>query len=147
VRGQRIFIATVALLVAVAVSFHMAGSIARASGLRSVLSDYERSTIELFERVSPAVVAITAVTAANDPSKFRIGTGSGFIWDEFGNIITNEHVIHGADTIEILLASGERRDADLVGVAPNYDLAVIRLKEKRLLPPAIAIGSSANLKV
>jgi S1-C subfamily serine protease len=114
---------------------------------RNVLAEVERATIELFERVSPSVVGITAITGADDPAKFNVGTGSGFIWDAAGNIVTNEHVVHGAGTLTIWLASGDQLDAEVVGVAPNYDLAVIRPKEKRPLPPAIPVGSSAGLKV
>ncbi len=114
---------------------------------RGVLADIERATIELFERVSPSVVGITVITGADDPAKFNVGTGSGFIWDSAGNIVTNEHVVHGAGTITIWLGSGEQLNAEIVGVAPNYDLAVIRPKEKHRLPPAIPVASSAGLKV
>jgi 2-alkenal reductase len=114
---------------------------------RNVLAEAERATVELFERVSPSVVGITAITGADDPAKFNVGTGSGFIWDAAGNIVTNEHVVHGAGTITIWLASREQLEAEVVGVAPNYDLAVIRPKAKRALPPAIPVGSSAGLRV
>ncbi len=114
---------------------------------RGVLADIERATIELFERVSPSVVGITVITGADDPAKFNVGTGSGFIWDGAGNIVTNEHVVHGGGTITVWLSTGVQLDAEIVGVAPNYDLAVIRPKEKQRLPPAIPVASSANLKV
>ena len=114
---------------------------------RSVLGEGERATVELFERVSPSVVGVTVITGADDPAKFHIEKGSGFIWDAAGDIVTNEHVVHDAGTITIWLASGEDLDAEIVGVAPNYDLAVVRPKQKRSLPPAIAVGSSAGLKV
>jgi 2-alkenal reductase len=114
---------------------------------RNVLAEIERATVELFERVSPSVVGITAISGADDPAKFNVGTGSGFIWDAAGNIVTNEHVVHGAGTVTIWLASHEQLEAEVVGVAPNYDLAVIRPKVKRALPPAIPLGSSAGLKV
>jgi 2-alkenal reductase len=114
---------------------------------RNVLAEVERATVALFERVSPSVVSVTVIVGADDPSKFMINTGSGFIWDDAGNIVTNEHVVHGAGTITIWLASGDQLEAEVVGVAPNYDLAVIRPKEKRELPPTIAVASSATLKV
>ncbi len=113
----------------------------------NVLAEVERATIALFERVSPSVVSVTVIVNADDPSKFMINTGSGFIWDGAGNIVTNAHVVHGAGTITLWLASGDQLDAEVVGVAANYDLAVIRPKEKRALPPAIAVASSATLKV
>jgi 2-alkenal reductase len=135
-----------ALLLAALPYGHSASSKTR-TGPRSVLAEIERATIELFERVSPSVVGITVITGADDPAKFNVGTGSGFIWDSAGNIVTNEHVVHGGGTITIWLASGEQLSAEIVGVAPNYDLAVIHPKEKHRLPPAIPVASSAGLKV
>jgi 2-alkenal reductase len=119
----------------------------RSTEARGALGDAERARVELFERVSPSVVAVSVITAADDPAKVHIGAGSGFIWDAAGHVVTNEHVVRGAGTITIWLASGEDLDAEIIGVAPNYDLAVIRPKQKHALPPAIAFGSSAGLKV
>jgi 2-alkenal reductase len=124
-----------------------AASKSRTIDPRNALGEAERATIALFERVSPSVVGVTVIIGADDPSKFTVNTGSGFIWDGVGNIITNEHVVHGAGTITVWLASGDQFDAEIVGVAPNYDLAVIRPKEKRSLPPTVVVGSSAGLKV
>jgi S1-C subfamily serine protease len=132
-----------ALLLATAAHPSNAGTIEP----RGPLGEAERATVELFERVSPSVVAVSVIVAPDDPSKFHIGTGSGFIWDADGNIVTNAHVVNGAGTITIWLASGEDLDAEIVGVAPNYDLAVVRPKQKRRLPAAIAVGSSTGLKV
>jgi 2-alkenal reductase len=117
-----------------------------APDLPSTLTETERPTIALFERVSPSVVGVTVIIGADDPAKFRIDIGSGFIWDG-GNIVTNEHVVHDAGTITIWLASGEQFEAEVAGVAPNFDLAVLRAKEKRPLPPPVDVTSSANLKV
>jgi S1-C subfamily serine protease len=99
----------------------------------STLTDAERATVALFARVSPSVVGVTVIIGADDPAKFRIDIGSGFIWDG-GNIVTNEHVVHEAGTITIWLASGDQFEAEVIGVALNYDLAVLRAKEKRPLP-------------
>jgi 2-alkenal reductase len=111
------------------------------------LADAERATVALFERASASVVHISTITSAGDPAKFGIKVGSGFVWDAAGNIITNDHVVQDATTIAVWLASGQQVDAEVVGVAPNYDLAVIRLKSAAAVPPAIAIGSSGGLKV
>lgn len=113
---------------------------------RSILAEIERATINLFERVSPSVVEITVITNG-DASTSKIKTGSGFFWDSAGNIVTNAHVVHDAKEIAVWLSSGEQVEAQLVGSAPNFDLAVIRPKELRNVPPPIAIGSSGNLKV
>jgi 2-alkenal reductase len=113
---------------------------------RSILAEIERATINLFERASPSVVEITVITNG-DSSTSTIKTGSGFFWDSSGNIVTNAHVVHDAKEIAVWLASGEQVEAEVIGSAPNFDLAVIRPKEPRNTPPPIAIGSSGNLKV
>jgi 2-alkenal reductase len=74
-------------------------------------------------------------------------TGTGFVWDAAGHVVTNNHVVQGARPIAIRLVSGEVVTADVVGTAPNYDLAVLRLGRVREPPPALAIGTSADLKV
>ena len=122
-----------------------------ANGPRGGLAEIERATIDLFDRVSPSVVMITSITIGDDASKpdikFGIKTGSGFFWDISGNIVTNAHVVQDANTITVWLASGEQVEAETVGSAPNYDIAVIRLKAPRKAPPPIPIGTSGNVKV
>ena len=98
--------------------------------LRSILAEIERATINLFERVSPSVVEITVITNG-DASTSTIKTGSGFFWDFAGNIVTNTHVVHDAKEIAVWLASGEQVEAEVIGSAPNFDLAVIRPKVLR----------------
>ena len=74
-------------------------------------------------------------------------SGSGFIWDGAGHAVTNEHVVQVAGALAVRLASGEMVRANLVGTAPHYDLAVLRLANPRQLPPPLPIGSSTDLKV
>jgi len=119
---------------------------------RGDLSGSERSAIEIFERVSPSVVQVVARPAAAnqrlmDEQGGGAASGTGFIWDGAGHVVTNDHVVQGASTVAVRLASGEVVRADVVGLAPNYDLAVVRLRNVRNLPPPVAIGSSADLKV
>ena len=118
-----------------------------AIGPRGSLAEIEHSTIELFKRVSPSVVEITTIVVGDDSSKSGIKTGSGFFWDASGNIVTNAHVVQDANSITVWPAAGEQVEAEIVGSAPNYDIAVIRLKVPRQVPPPIAIGTSQNLKV
>ena len=61
--------------------------------------------------------------------------------------MTNDHVVQGSNQLAIRLSTGEIAEAELVGLAPNYDLAVIRIKGARRLPPPVSLGSSADLKV
>jgi S1-C subfamily serine protease len=110
------------------------------------LATLERSIVELFERVSPSVVQVSTIAGA-DPSSSSINIGSGFVWDGAGNMVTNEHVIRDASVIWVGLASGEMLEAEVVGAAPNYDLAVIRLKQPHALPPPLSIGTSGDLKI
>jgi S1-C subfamily serine protease len=119
---------------------------------RANLSDLERSTIELFERDSPSVVQVVGFSGAVEavPSE-REGVpaqaGSGFVWDAAGHVVTNDHVVEGADAIAVRFASGQVLRAHVVGKTPNYDLAVLRLESTRGLPPPLPIGSSDDLKV
>lgn len=118
-----------------------------AIGPRGGAADIERATIKLFERASPSVVMITTITIGDDASKSTIKTGSGFFWDASGNIVTNAHVVEDAHSITVWFASGDEVEAEMVGSAPNYDIAVIRPKAPRKMPPPIAIGTSGNVKV
>jgi 2-alkenal reductase len=111
------------------------------------LANIENATIALFERAAPSVVEITSMTIAREPSPAGIMTGSGFFWDDSGNIVTNSHVIESASTIWVWLASGQQIQAQVVGSAADYDLAVIRASEKVKVPAPIPPGTSNNLKI
>lgn len=119
---------------------------------RTDLSADEKATIALFRRASPSVVHITTLTVARDIFNLNLlqipeGTGSGFIWDEVGNIVTNFHVIQNADAAQVTLADHSTWKARRVGVAPDKDLAVLRIdaSTSRLRP--IPVGSSQDLQV
>src|SRR5918998_480782 len=120
---------------------------------RGELAETERATIELFQRVSPSVVHVSARPSRRDLMLMEGGegggvqSGSGFIWDAAGHVVTNNHVVQGARPVLIRLASGDLVSAEVVGTAPNYDLAVLRLGRARQQPPPIAIGSSGDLRV
>jgi 2-alkenal reductase len=121
----------------------------RAVAPRGALADIERTTIELFERVSPSVVQVVGRAGSLEPGDGENGgaSGTGFIWDAAGHIVTNDHVVQGAGTLAVRLASGQVLRAQVVGTAPNYDLAVLRVDNTRGLPPPVAIGTSADLRV
>jgi S1-C subfamily serine protease len=118
---------------------------------RGSLSELERSTITIFENVSSSVVQVAARAASAGPltedSSGRAASGTGFIWDAAGHIVTNDHVVQGSNQLAVRLSTGEVAEAELVGQAPNYDLAVIRIRNARRLPPPLSLGSSADLKV
>lgn len=112
----------------------------------------ETHTIQLFEESSPSVCFITTTNVRRDYWSRNIteiprGTGSGFIWDAKGHIITNYHVIQGADRAQVTLGDQSTWDAELIGVAPDKDLAVLRIDAPRKKLRPIPVGSSNNLMV
>ena len=126
---------------------------ARSVDQRGPLSEGERANIELFERVSPSVVQVAARSAAVNPLVEDEGagagaaSGTGFVWDNDGHVVTNNHVVQNGSEVAVRFASGEVAQAEVIGVAPNYDLAVLRIRSARKLPPPVALGSSTELKV
>ncbi|MBC7235465.1 MAG: trypsin-like peptidase domain-containing protein [Chloroflexi bacterium] len=96
----------------------------------ALLDAMDALTIRVYERVSPSVVHITSRVITMDfwgglwPSE---GTGSGFVWDKQGHIVTNYHVIERAETIEVTLRDETVVEAEVVGVDPLNDLAVLRI--------------------
>jgi S1-C subfamily serine protease len=125
----------------------------RAISPRGPLEADEQNHVNVFKRVSPSVVHITTTSAQRDLFSRRVtevpaGTGSGFLWDEAGHVVTNFHVIQGASGAKVTLADQSEYPAELVGAFPDRDLAVLRIKapaSARL--QAIQIGSSRELQV
>jgi S1-C subfamily serine protease len=116
------------------------------------LADEERATISLFERSSPAVVFITSLAVREDffsldTTEIPRGTGSGFIWDRQGHVVTNYHVIAGANAVRVTLADHSSWDARVVGMAPEKDLAVLRIDAPAGGLTALPVGRSAGLRV
>jgi S1-C subfamily serine protease len=75
------------------------------------------------------------------------GTGSGFIWDDNGHVVTNFHVIQGSNAARVTLYDQTTWEADLIGVAPEKDLAVLRIRESGAESLPLAVGASSNLLV
>ncbi|MCR4289228.1 MAG: trypsin-like peptidase domain-containing protein [Candidatus Scalindua sp.] len=112
----------------------------------------ERTNIEIFERVSPSVTYITNKRLQRDYFSFNVmeipqGTGSGFLWDNKGHVVTNFHVIYEADEIEVRLQDGKSYDADVVGADPDHDLVVLQINATNLNFSPVMIGSSSDLRV
>src|SRR6266480_1764464 len=124
----------------------------RAVTPRGDLLPNERSTIALFRKASPAVVNITAIGVEQDLFSLNLyqipqGTGSGFVWDTNGDIITNFHVIQNADAAQVTLADQSNWKAQVVGAAPDKDLAVLRIDAPASRLHPIPIGTSKDLQV
>jgi len=112
----------------------------------------ERSTVELFRHASPSVVHVTNLALQRSRFNRNVteipqGTGSGFLWDDQGHVVTNYHVIHNATGVAVTL--GERRyEAKVIGESPDHDLAVLELED----PPrsglrGLSLGTSRDLSV
>lgn len=100
----------------------------------------------------PSVVNVTNLGIQQDfftlnQTQIPQGTGSGFIWDTTGNVITNFHVIQNADAAQVTLADRSNWKARVVGVAPDKDLAVLRIDAPASRLHAIPIGTSKDLQV
>jgi S1-C subfamily serine protease len=125
---------------------------ARSVTPRGNLSADEKATIDLFRRSSPAVVYITTLQQVINLLTMNVmavprGTGSGFVWDDKGHIVTNYHVIAGAKEAKVRLADQRTFDAALVGVSPDHDLAVLRIKVAEQRPAPLPLGTSYDLQV
>ncbi|MCB1982990.1 MAG: trypsin-like peptidase domain-containing protein [Rhodoferax sp.] len=112
----------------------------------------EQATIDLFRRTSPSVVHITTLAAQRDFFSLNVeqvprGTGTGFVWDRQGHVVTNFHVIQGGSGARVTLADQSSFDARLVGVFPDRDLAVLRIDAPADKLPPIPLGSSRDLQV
>ncbi|MBF0587760.1 MAG: trypsin-like peptidase domain-containing protein [Magnetococcales bacterium] len=116
------------------------------------VSAQERHLIELFKNASPSVVYIITRTrrgkgAAVLRSAKRVGTGSGFLWDGKGHVVTNHHVLTGAEEILVRVADDKLVPAKLIGAAADYDLAVLRLTAPPKGIRPLSVGASSSLQV
>lgn len=116
-----------------------------------MLDAYSSAVTRAVDIVGPSVVAIDVVHRAPErpvrgrpPGPGR-GSGSGFVFTPDGFILTNSHVVHNAESIEVSLADGVRRRADLIGDDPETDLAVIRIEAPHLVPARL--GDSRRIRV
>jgi S1-C subfamily serine protease len=119
---------------------------------RPPLTPGELSVTNLFERTSPSVVYITSLAVRRDFFRLNVmeiprGTGSGFVWDDAGHIITNYHVVENASEATVKLADGRDYKAALVGASPAHDIAVLRIGVGFKRPPPVPVGTSGDLKV
>jgi len=121
------------------------------------VTDTELRTIELFETAAPSVVFITTSSLRQDYYSMKVteipeGTGSGFIWNDKGHIVTNFHVIESVVTkrggkVTVTLSDQSTWDAEVIGVEPNKDLAVLKMNApiEKIVP--LPIASSSSLRV
>ncbi len=115
-------------------------------------SPEEMATIRVFNATSPAVVHIETHTLERDYFSMNVmevpqGTGTGFIWDREGHVVTNFHVIEGASGAQVALADHSNWPAELVGVAPDKDMAVLKIQAPVERLHTIPLGTSSDLLV
>ena len=109
----------------------------------------ERANMQIFEQAAPSVAYITNKRFQRDFFSFNVmeipqGTGSGFLWDDKGHIVTNFHVIYEADEIEVKLQDGKSYGASVVGKDPDHDLAVLQINAMNLNIAPLMIGTKGT---
>lgn len=124
----------------------------RAVTARGDLAADELNTIDIFRANSSSVVYVTSLAVRSgffslNAVEIPQGTGSGFVWDKEGRIVTNYHVISDASRVQVTMADNSTWEAILVGAAPDKDLAVLQIDVPRSRLQPIAIGSSKDLLV
>ncbi len=113
-----------------------------------LLDAYSQAVVRTTEQVSPSVVNITVTLRANGRGRRRRsrgGGGSGFILTPDGFTITNYHVVHQAEKVQVSLPDGREYKAEIIGLDASTDLAVLRIPDNKL--PAVPFGDSRNLRV
>jgi S1-C subfamily serine protease len=143
-----------ALLVLAAGSLHALAASAqqRPVAPRPELTADERANIDVFRKASPSVVHITTLAAQRDLFSLNVqqvprGTGTGFVWDERGHIVTNYHVIQGATAARVTMADQTTHAATLVGAFADRDLAVLKIDLPASRLPPLTLGTSRDLVV
>jgi len=119
---------------------------------RGELADTEKSIIRLYQQASPSVVHVTSLVVQRDfmsrnLTRIPKGTGSGFIWDNQGRIVTNYHVVQGSNSFRVTLADKSTYPAALVGYDSSKDLAVLQIQAPANKLRPLRIGESTNLQV
>lgn len=137
---------------AVSAAFANVTNVATTAASNPALNSAELATIQLFERAAPSVCFITTSTVqrnswTSDLAEIPRGSGSGFVWDRNGNVVTNFHVIQGADRATVTLSDQTTWEAQVVGAYPEKDLAVLRIKAPTTKLTPIPVGQSDNLRV
>jgi S1-C subfamily serine protease len=123
----------------------------RAVTARGNLAEDEKSTIELYKNAAPSVVHVTRIAEETDYSGNDIqvanGLGSGFVWDKEGHIVTNNHVVQGADALQVVLADHSKWTGQVVGTDARADVAVLKVDAPASRLQPILVGTSHDLLV
>ena len=120
--------------------------------------DYESAVLmNIYEQVNPSVVNVTNLATGSSIQGLQgnfhgdellpQGTGSGFVWDDAGHIVTNDHVVQGADELQVTFSDGTASVAEVVGVDPDSDLAVIKIQPEGYTLVPVRRGSLNDVRV
>ena len=120
-------------------------------GAQQAASSTELSVAEVYKRSADSVVEI-AVSSSTEESPFGGGgtqqaQGSGFVYDDEGHVITNQHVVAGADSARVTFSNGETYDATVVGTDPSTDLAVLKVDAPAALLDPLELADSSEVEV
>ncbi|MCI0521877.1 MAG: trypsin-like peptidase domain-containing protein [Chloroflexi bacterium] len=127
-------------------------AVAPVAPLPAVVSESDQLLVELYRRVNPAVVNVT-IYGKGDGSivpadqVLPLSQGSGFVYDQEGHIVTNAHVVHGADEVEVTFSDGLTKAAQVVGEDLNSDLAVLKVEGMPEGVTALPLGNMETLAV
>ena len=147
---------------AIAAALPVAGALAAPAGdgvpqpravtPRGPLASDETQMIDVFGRATQSVVYITTIDRVVEPWSTNVrevpaGTGSGFLWDDQGHVVTNYHVVAEAKGAVVRLSDQRSFAAELVGTSPENDLAVLRIKIPKDRPAPLPLGDSRSLRV
>jgi S1-C subfamily serine protease len=132
--------------------FQAAEAAPRATTERGELTAEEQQNIDIFEKWKASVVYIATSDRVMDFWTRNVtdvprGTGSGFMWDTAGHVVTNVHVIAGAAAANVKLADGRDYEATLVGASFAHDIAVLQIRVPKNQPQPVAVGTSHDLRV
>ena len=124
----------------------------RVVAARGDLAEDEKNTIAVFQETSPSVVYITSIEVRRSLFSLNVyeipqGTGSGFVWDREGRVVTNYHVVGDASRVEVTLGDNSVYKGILVGAAPDRDIAVLQISAPADELKPIPLGDSESLQV
>ncbi|MFZ8974297.1 MAG: S1C family serine protease [Pseudomonadales bacterium] len=122
------------------------------AGKDLTLTQDEANNIEVFQAASPSVVFVTNTQLRRQRFSLNVleiprGSGTGFVWDASGLIVTNFHVIYGANKITIALQSGKQYDASVIGTSPEKDIALLKIEAPPSELTPLPLGDSNRLGV
>jgi S1-C subfamily serine protease len=141
-----------AMLFTLACTVSASMSRAQETDYLSFATDDEANSTEIFSKASPAVVFVTNTALRRSFFTLNIqeipqGAGTGFVWDKSGLVVTNFHVIAGAHKVTVTLHDRSEHEAQVIGLAPEKDLAVLRIKDPPEQLFTLPLGDSSELTV